>query len=216
MFNPYLQMNRCCWMLVKAVMLCLGDGTVSMPHWVWRTTVWRMWRQSLWESRPAVCLWVNRLSAWNRSWVKQKTTTSCLLLSLWLQPGWNRASVVQPWDRRVHVSDRSHRYFLWRVRSWIRFRVPGLQRVSPLQRPLGWGRHRCPASLPGAERVDSPHQRCHTAHRQSSPTMDPGPAVQAGQPAEPDSAVPVSVRGGGGTLWGDQVGPAGAYLAQSN
>lgn len=36
-----------------------GDRTVSVSHWVWRTTVWRMWRESLRESGPAVCLWVN-------------------------------------------------------------------------------------------------------------------------------------------------------------
>lgn len=49
-------------LLLNDVVMHSGDGTVSVPLWVWRTTVWWMWRKSLWESRPAVSLWVNTLS----------------------------------------------------------------------------------------------------------------------------------------------------------
>lgn len=41
--------------------MCPGVGAVSLSSWVWRKTVWRMWRKLFWESRPAVLLWVNYL-----------------------------------------------------------------------------------------------------------------------------------------------------------
>lgn len=42
--------------VTRAVVLCPGDGTVSVSLRVRRTTVRRMWPESLWESGAAVYL----------------------------------------------------------------------------------------------------------------------------------------------------------------
>lgn len=192
-----------------------GDRTVSMSHWVWRTTVWRMWRESLRESGPAVYLWVNTFQWWNCVFFSN-INSSCLLLSLWLRLGRNWTPSMWPWNRRVYLSDRSHRYFLRRVRAWIRLHIPSLQRVPPLQHPLGSRCQRCSSSLPGAGKLDPQHHEWPAAWRWSPCATDNGAARWPGQHRQSDGTLPTNVRGSGAAVSHDKVGSAVLGLAQSD